>query len=38
MTGVAMLLAAIIVVRHRIGRLAGAAMLAGYAGYLWVLF
>ena len=38
MIGVALLLAAIILTRHRIGRLAGAAMLVGYAGYIWALF
>ncbi len=38
MIGVAVLLSAIVVIRHRIGRVAGAAMLAGYAAYLWLLF
>ncbi len=38
MIGVALLLAAIIVVRHRIGRIAGTVMLAGYAVYIFTLF
>lgn len=38
MIGVALLLAAIVLTRHRIGRLAGVAMLLGYAGYIWALF